>query len=66
MITQRQAASGDILNLIDQKKGLVRIGEIESYLKNNQELAFMSINWLLQEGYARLVHKEQDMFLCKC
>ena len=57
MITEIGIASGEILNLIDKKKGPVSFSEIESHLKNEKELAYMSIGWLVREGHVQLVDK---------
>ena len=66
MITQIGIASGEILNLIDEKKRPVSISEIESHLKSDKELAYMSIGWLVREGHVHLVDKGKDRFLCSC
>ena len=66
MITQIGIASGEILNLIDQKKRPVSISEIESLLENEKELTYMSIGWLVREGHVHLVDKGKDKFLCSC
>ena len=55
MITQIGIASGEILNLIDEKKRSVSISEIDSHLKSDKELAYMSIGWLVREGHVHLV-----------
>ncbi len=66
MITQIGIATGDILNLIDEKKRPVSISEIESHLDSNKELAYMSIGWLVREGHVHLVDKGKDKYLCSC
>ncbi len=66
MITQIGIASGEILTLIDEKKRPVSIKEIESYLENEKELAYMSIGWLVREGHVLLVEKGSEKFLCSC
>jgi hypothetical protein len=66
MITQIGIASGEILNLIDEKKRPVSIREIESHLENEKELAYMSIGWLVREGHVHLVEKGNEKYLCGC
>jgi len=66
MITQIGIASGQILNLIDEKKRPVSIREIESHLENEVELAYMSIGWLVREGHVHLVDKGNEKYLCSC
>ena len=66
MFTQIGVASGDILNLIEEKKRPVSISEIESHLENEKELAYMSIGWLVREGHVHLVDKGKDKYLCSC
>ena len=66
MITQIGIASGEILTLIEDKKRPVSISEIESHLKNEKELTYMSIGWLVREGYAHLVDKGKDKYICSC
>jgi len=64
MITQIGIASGEILNLIDDKKRPVSISEIESHLENEKELAYMSIGWLVREGHAHFISKGREKYLC--
>jgi hypothetical protein len=66
MITQIGIASGEILTLIDEKKGPVSFSEIEYHLKNEKELIYMSIGWLVREGHVHLVDKGKDKYLCSC
>jgi hypothetical protein len=66
MITQIGIASGEILNLIDEKKRPVSISEIESHLESEKELAYMSIGWLVREGHVHWVEKGKEKYLCKC
>ncbi len=66
MITQIGVASGDILNLIDERKRPVSIGEVESCLESDKELAYMSIGWLIRERYVYLVSKGAEKYLCSC
>ena len=66
MITQIGIASGEILKLIDVKKRPVSIKEIESHWENEKELAYMSIGWLVREGYVHLVDKGKEKYLCSC
>ena len=66
MMTQIGIASGEILTLIEEKKRPVSFNEIQSRLENENELAFMSIGWLLREGHAHLVNKGTDRYLCAC
>ncbi len=66
MITQIGIASGDILNLIDERKRPISFGEAESCLESNKELAYMSIGWLVREGYVHLVSQGTDKYLCNC
>ncbi len=63
MITQIEIASGDILNLIDQKKRPVSFSEIESHLDNEKELTHLSIGWLVREG--QLIKNGEDKYLSK-
>jgi hypothetical protein len=65
MITQIGIASGEILNLIDNKKRPVSIAEIKSYLRNEKELTYMSIGWLVREGHVQLVDTGKEKYLCK-
>ena len=66
MFTQIGVASGEILNLIDDKKRPVSISEIESHLANEKELTYMSIGWLVREGHVHLVEKGNEKYLCSC
>jgi hypothetical protein len=66
MITQIGIASGEILTLIEEKKRPVSLEEIESRLKNEKELAYMSIGWLVREGHVHLVGDGKGKFLCSC
>jgi hypothetical protein len=66
MITQIGIASGDILNLIDEKKRPVSFSEVEAHLDNEKELTYMSIGWLVREGHVHLVDKGKDKYLCNC
>lgn len=67
MMTQIGIASGEILTLIDEKKRPVSISEIESHLDSNKELAYMSIGWLVREGYVRLEEIGKEKYLsCVC
>lgn len=66
MITQIGVASGEILNLIDEKKRPVSLSEIESHLENEKELTYMSIGWLVREGHVHLVNKGREKYLCSC
>jgi hypothetical protein len=66
MITQIGIASGDILNLIEEKNRPVSISEIESHLENEKELTYMSIGWLVREGHVHMVNKGEERFLCSC
>ena len=66
MVTQIGIASGEILNLVDEKKRPVSISEIESLLENEKELTYMSIGWLVREGHVHLVDKGKEKYLCSC
>ena len=66
MITQIGIASGEILNLIDERKRPVSISEIEAHLESEKELTYMSIGWLVREGHVHLVDKGKDKYLCSC
>jgi hypothetical protein len=66
MITQIGIVSGEILNLIDEKKRPVSISEIESHFEDEKELTYMSIGWLVREGHVHLVDKGKEKFLCNC
>ena len=66
MITQIGIASGEILNLMDDKKRPVSISEIESHLENEKELAYMSIGWLVREGHVHLINNGREKYLCSC
>jgi hypothetical protein len=66
MITEIGIVSGEILTLIEEKKRPVSISEIESHLKNEKELTYMSIGWLVREGHVHLVDKGNDKFICSC
>ena len=66
MVTQIGIASGEILNLVDEKKRPVSISEIESRLESDTELAFMSIGWLVREGHVHLIEKGNDKYVCSC
>ncbi len=66
MITQIEIASGEILNLIDDKKRPVSIDEVESHLDSEKEFAYMSIGWLVQEGHVHLIKQGNDKYLCNC
>lgn len=66
MITEIGIASGEILNLIDEKKRPVSFSEIESYLENEKELTYMSIGWLVREGHVHFVDKGNEKYLCSC
>ena len=64
MVTQIGIASGDILNLVDEKKRPVSFSEIESQLESDKELAYMSIGWLVREGHVQLIEKGNDKYVC--
>ena len=66
MFTQIGIASGDILNLVDEKKRPVSFREIESHLESDKELAYMSIGWLVREGHVHLIEKGNDRYICSC
>ena len=66
MVTQIGIASGDILNLVDEKKRPVSIGEIESHLECDKELTYMSIGWLVREGHVHLIETGNQKYLCSC
>jgi len=66
MITEIGITSGEILNLIDEKKRPVSFSEIESHFQNEKELTYMSIGWLVREGHAHLVGKGKEKYLCSC
>ncbi len=66
MITQIGIASGEILNLIDEKKRPVSINEVESRLEGEKELTYMSIGWLVREGHVHLIKKGRKRYLCNC
>lgn len=66
MVTQIGVASGDILNLVDEKKRPVSISEIESHLESDKELAYMSIGWLVREGHVHLIEKGNEKYICSC
>ncbi len=66
MITQIGITSGDILNLIDQKKRPLSLAEVRSHLNNEEGLTDMSIGWLVREGYVHLVNKGEEKYLCGC
>jgi hypothetical protein len=65
MITQIGIASGEILNLIDQKMRPVSFDEVGAHLADG-ELTSMSIGWLLKEGYVHLVKNGEEKYLCSC
>jgi len=65
-MTQIGIASGEILTLIENKKRPVSISEVESHLENEKELAYMSIGWLIREGFVHLVDKGKEKYLCSC
>ncbi len=66
MVTQIGIASGEILNLVDEKKRPVSLSEIESHLESDKELVYMSIGWLVREGLVHLVEKGKDRYICGC
>jgi len=66
MITQIGIASGDILNLIDQKNRPVSLAEVRTHLNNEEGLTDMSIGWLLRERYVHLVKNGEEKYLCSC
>ena len=66
MITQIGIASGEILNLMDEKKRPSSISEAESHLKSDKELAYRSIGWLIRERYVHLVSQGTEKYLCNC
>lgn len=66
MITQIGIASGEILNLIDEKKRPVSVSEVETHLENEKELVYMSIGWLVREGHVHMVNDGKDKYLCSC
>ena len=63
MITEIGIASGEILTLIDKKKGPVSFSEIESHLASERDLAYMSIGWLVREGHVTLMGKGNQKYL---
>ena len=66
MITQIGIASGEILNLIEQKMRPVSFDEVRCHLDNEEELTSMSIGWLVREGYVHLVKNGDEKYLCNC
>jgi hypothetical protein len=66
MMTQIGIASGEILTLIENKKGPVSFREIETHLDNEKELAYMSIGWLVRQGHVHCVDKGSEKYLCSC
>lgn len=66
MFTQIGIASGEILNLIDEKKRPVSIIEIESHLENEKELTYMSIGWLVRERLVQLIKNGNDKYISGC
>jgi hypothetical protein len=66
MMTQIGIASGDILNLIDQKKRPVSLEEVRSHLNNAEGLTDMGIGWLVREGHVHMVNNGGRKYLCSC
>ncbi len=66
MLTQIEIASGEILNLIEEKKRPVSISEIESHLESEKEFINTTIDWLVQERHVHLINHGSDKYLCKC
>ena len=66
MITQIDVASGDILNLIDEKKRPISLAEAEAYLESDKELTYMSIGWLIREGHVQMVSQGAEKYLRNC
>ncbi len=52
--------------MIDEKKRPVSISEIETHLENKKDLTYMSIGWLVREGYVHIVDKGMEKYLCNC
>lgn len=63
MITQMEIASGEILNLIDEKERPISFREIKSHLGGEAQLTDMSINWLVLEGYVQVIDKGSEKYL---
>ncbi len=66
MITQIGITSGEILNMIEEKKRPVSLSEVEFLLESDKELAYMSIGWLVRERYVHLIEQGKDKYLCSC
>lgn len=59
MITEIGIVSGEILNLLEEKKIPVSIDEIKSHLDEPMDVIYMSIGWLIREGYVRVTRGGQ-------
>ena len=54
MITEIGIVSGEILNLLEDKRIPVGITEIQLYLDEPMDVIQMSIGWLIRENYVRV------------
>ena len=55
MITQIGVVSGQILELLDRRDGVLIFGEVHSNLNQSRDLVLMGLGWLLHEGYIHII-----------
>lgn len=57
MITEIGIVAGEVLELLDQKDGVLVFGEIHLNLKQSRDLVLMSLGWLLYENYLHIMEE---------
>lgn len=55
MVTRIGIVAGEILELLDQRNGVLVYGEFHSTLKESRDLALMGLGWLLHAGYVHII-----------
>ncbi len=63
MITEIGIVSGEILNLLDEKKHPLSVSEIKSHLDEPVDVINMSIGWLIRENYVRVARGNEKYLL---
>ena len=59
MITEIGIVAGEILNLLEEKKGPMNMAEIKSHLDEPMEVINMSLGWLIRDNYVRVIRDGQ-------
>lgn len=55
MITEIGIVAGKILELLEERNGVLVFGEIHSDLNQPRDLVLMGLGWLLHEGYLQIM-----------